>query len=605
MNHLSSTFLDLSNNSFRIDALHRLFADGVSVENVIDEIFRRIEAVNDPGIFISLLTRTDLMAQVEKLGKFDIVAKPLWGIPFTVKDNIDVASCETTAACPSFAYVAKTDATCVALLREAGAIIVGKTNLDQFATGLVGVRTPYPAPRNAIDADIVPGGSSSGSAVSVAHGIVSFSLGTDTAGSGRVPAALNDIVGLKPTLGSVSCQGVVPACRTLDTVSVFAQTVEDAWQVFSLLRKFDAHDAFSRDIPVGPVGIIPPKFQVAIPDRASRLFFGDTHQDNSFSESCSRLAAIGAEIIEIDFTPFYEVAKLLYDGPWVAERYIVVRSLLQHNPQSILPVTSDVIRKGQDYSAADAFEAQYRLKVLRRELDPVIANFHALCVPSIPAFCSLTDIDADPIGANARLGTYTNFVNLLDMCGITVPMQVRDDGRPGSITLLAAAGRDADMASLAASLQRHATQAFEAGNASPVGFSASISAEPEIEIAAVGAHMSGLPLNHELTGLGARFLRATKTSEDYRLYALAGGPPARPGLIRDSSGGAIDVEIWALPYSTFGSFMAGIPAPLSIGTVTLENGDKVKGFLCEPAGLNGAKDITTLGGWRAYLKSEK
>lgn len=591
---------DLSNHSFTIKDLHASYADGLSVHCVLDEVLRRMEYVNDPGIFIALHARGALMEKADQLGEFDPVSKPLWGIPFAVKDNIDVAGFETTAACPAFAYKPERDATSIARLKAAGAIVIGKTNLDQFATGLAGLRTPYPAPINARDPEMAPGGSSSGSAVAVANTIVSFSLGTDTAGSGRVPAALNNIVGLKPTLGAISATGLVPACRTIDTISVFAPFVEDAWRVYETLIGFDAADPYSRSIEPGALGPVPPHFTIAVPDDASLEFFGDEFQKQSFEASSRALKGLGAEIEAVDFTPFFKVATLLYEGPWVAERYSVAGPLLEKSPGAVHPVTADVIGAAKKFSAVDAFEAQYQVKALQRELEPLLARVYAVCVPSIPTIYSVAEIEADPVGSNARLGTYTNFVNLLDMCGITFPVAPRKDGRPGSLTCLSTASRDAQMASLALAVEEfiaHGKQSAENDRLTPTAD------ESEIELAAVGAHMSGLPLNHELTRLGGRFLRKSKTEAAYRLYALAGGPPARPGMIRDPSGGQIELEIWALPKVGFGAFMSAIPAPLGIGTITLEGGGQVKSFLCEPSGLEGAKDISGFGGWRAYLRS--
>ena len=599
----------LTSLPFHIPALHAAYADGLSPLDVVKETYRRIAACGDPGIFLHLIDEAEALAEAEGLGAFDPAAKPLWGLPFAIKDNIDAAGCPTTAACPAASRIAGEDAFVLARLRAAGAILIGKTNLDQFATGLVGTRTPFPAPKNALDPEIVPGGSSSGSAVAVAQGLVTFSLGTDTAGSGRVPAALNGIVGLKPTLGALSATGLVPACRTLDTISIFALTVDDAYAAYAAGAGLDLADAYSRDVVTPPLSPLPPAFRLGVPDDKSREFFGDAAQAASFEADLATLSTLGATITEIDFTPFYDVAAMLYDGPWVGERYAVIETLLKSDPEAILPVTRAVIGKAEDYSAADTFRAFYRLQELKRKTTPLIASVDAFCVPTIPTFCSLADIAADPVGANARMGVYTNFVNLLDMCGIAVPTAPRGDGRPGSITLLAQAGRDGWTATLARAVQQAAKaspgatgwdlpEAATDGNARP---------EPtadEIAVAAVGAHMSGLPLNHELTGLGGRFLYAAKTAPAYRFFSLAGGPPYRPGLIRVGEGGSpIALEVWALPRARFGDFMAGIPAPLGIGTLCLDDGSVVKGFLCETIGTEGATEITALGGWRPYMQS--
>jgi allophanate hydrolase len=590
---------------FTLSALRAAYASGVRPAAVIGEVLDRIAAAADPGIFLHLIDRTTLERWAAELGDYD-PSRPLWGIPFAVKDNIDVAGCPTTAACPAFAYAAERDAAVVARLRAAGAIPIGKTNLDQFATGLVGVRTPYPVPRNALDASIVPGGSSSGSAVAVARGLVPFALGTDTAGSGRVPAALNNIVGLKPSLGALSTRGVLPACRTLDTVSVFALTVDDAYAVFQAAAAFDPEDPYSRVAPAGPLSDAPPHPTIGVPTRDSLRFFGDAVQERAFAAACDGLLALGARLREIDLGPFYTVAELLYDGAWVAERHAVVEELLATDPEAILPVTRAIIGRAVGMTATDAFRGFYRLEALRREVAPALASVDLLCVPSIPTFYALADLEEDPVLPNSRLGTYTNFVNLLGLCGLSLPTAPRSDGRPGSVTLLAEGGRDALLAAIGRRVERQGLRALGAtGWPVPPAEPAAARAVPgEIEIAVCGAHMSGLPLNGELTRLGARFLRAARTVPSYRLYSLPGGPPRRPGLLRspDGRGAAIAVEVWALPRGQLGDFMAGIPAPLCIGTVELGDGTAPKGFLCEPSGTVGAGDVSEVGDWRRVIR---
>ncbi|SMF55535.1 allophanate hydrolase [Tistlia consotensis] len=589
-------------------SLRAAYAAGVSPAEVVAAVYRRIEALGDPGIFIHLRPEAELLAEAAALPPFQAAGGlPLWGVPFAIKDNIDLAGAPTTAACPAYAYEPAADAFCVARLRRAGALAIGKTNLDQFATGLVGVRSPFPPPLNALDPAMAPGGSSSGSAVAVAQGLVTFALGTDTAGSGRVPAALNNIVGLKPSLGLISNGGVVPACRSLDTVSLFALTVEDAWRALAVAAGYDPADPWSRRLPLRGPAAPAGRFRVGVPAPASRRFFGDAVQAGSFAAGLERIAALGGELVELDFEPFYEVAALLYDGPWVAERYTVVEPLLQSDPEALHPVTRQVIAKAEGFSAADTFRASYRLAGLKRRIEPLLDGLDLLCVPTIPGFCSLAELAADPIGPNSRLGTYTNFVNLLDLCGIAVPIAPRADGRPGSLTLLARAGRDHLAAGLAARLHAEAgVTAGVTGGAtgwplSPAEPPAAVAAEDEIALAVVGAHMTGLPLNGDLTRLGARFLSRTRTAPCYRLYALPGGPPFKPGLVRSEQGGAIEIEVWALPESAFGAFMRTVPQPLGIGTLSLEDGSQVKGFLCEPVAVEGARDITGFGGWRAYL----
>ena len=587
---------------FDIPSLHAAYRNGLAPEAVVAEVFRRIDDVADPGIFICLEDRDKIAEAVADLGSFDSARMPLWGVPFAIKDNIDAVGLPTTAGCPAFAYTPDEDAFCLARLREAGAILIGKTNLDQFATGLVGVRTPYPIPKNAIDPALVPGGSSSGSAVAVAHGIVSFALGTDTAGSGRVPAGLNNIVGLKPSLGSVSNTGVVPACRTLDTVSVFALNVGDANRVHQQISCFDPADPYARRTPIRSIGPAPASFRVGIPDEKTRQFYGDTIQAQSFESTLDSLADIGAEFIPINFEPFYEVADLLYSGAWVAERDTVLQELMQSKPDAVHPVTRQVVEVAHQFSATDAFRHFYRAAKLKADLKSTLEEIDLLCVPTTPTFYSTEDLREDPIGPNTALGTYTNFVNILDLCALTVPVKDRLDGKPGSITLIAPAGRDGNLADIGHVLHERAE--VNAGATTwPVTKTAAeaAAANDEIELAVVGAHMTGLPLNTELTRLGARFLEKNRTAPYYQLYALAGGPPYRPGLIRDDNGDAIEIEIWAMPKQHFGTFMEGVPQPLGIGSLDLADGRKVKGFICETAGLNGAEDITSYGGWRNYM----
>ena len=591
---------------FTIPSLRAAYADGTKPEDVIGEVYRRIAAVDDPGIFIHLLSIDDVMAAAHGLGAYDS-GKPLFGIPFAIKDNIDVAGHPTTAGCPAYAYTAEKDAFVVDKLRAAGSLLIGKTNLDQFATGLVGVRSPFPPPKNAIDPVIVPGGSSSGSAVAVAHGIVSFALGTDTAGSGRVPAALNNIVGLKPTLGALSASGVVPACRTLDTISIFALSVDDAYDVFRVAAVYDPDDAYAR--PVQPHALAPPpSFRLGIPSDETIEFFGDDHQAQSFKHAVDKLRDLGAEVKTIDFTPFFELAAMLYQGAWVAERFTVIEALLKDDPEQVHPVTRKIIGRASDLSAADAFRDAYRLQELKSRIRPALQKIDLLAVPSIPTFYTTDDLETDPIDPNNRLGIYTNFVNLLELAGIAVPTGPRGDGRPGSITLLVESGRDGLAASIARILHHRVDTCLGAtGWRLPqLAESAPAVSGDEIEIAVCGAHMAGLPLNRELTERGGRFLRADETASSYRLFALPGGPPVRPGLVRvpNGDGRAIKLEVWALPTAAVGSFLESIPSPLGLGSIELADGQLAKGFLCEQAGTQGATDISSFGGWRAYVQEQ-
>lgn len=568
--------------------LHAAYAAGASVCDVLQEVFARIAAVDDPGIFLHLADLTTLEGEIAALGAYD-PSRPLWGVPFAVKDNIDVIGMPTTAACPAWTYMPERDAFAVARLRAAGAIPIGKTNLDQFATGLVGTRTPWPVPRNALDPNIVPGGSSSGSAVSVGHGFVPFALGTDTAGSGRVPAALNGVVGLKPTLGMISASGVVPACRTLDTISIFARNVPDAYAVFQVVAGYDAADPYGRQIAAPALRPAPPAIRVGVPDAKSREFFDDALQAAAFARDLDNLRDHGAHIVEMDFTPFFDVANMLYEGAWVAERHSVIAELLATQPDAVHPVTRAIIGKAEGLSATDAFRGIYRLAELKRACEPLISAVDMLVVPTIPTFYTCDDLTADPVTPNSNLGTYTNFVNLLDLCALAIPTPARGDGRPGSLTLIGPAGQDAALAAVALALDGLTIAASEVS-------------DDQIAIAVCGAHMSGLPLNHQLTELGGQFLKATSTAPCYSFYALAGGPPVRPGLVRRETGGAsIALELWALPKIALGHLMCQIPAPLGLGSIELADGSHATGFLCEAAGTLDGKEITSVGGWRQYL----
>ena len=594
----------LQNLALTIENLKNAYKNGLSPEEVINEIFNRIKIINDPNIFINLSNLDSLHAEAKNLGSFN-PNMPLWGIPFAVKDNIDVNKIVTTAGCHEFSYIPKDDAFTVNLLKKSGALMIGKTNLDQFATGLVGVRSPYGAPLNAVDQLIVPGGSSSGSAVSVGHGIVSFSLGTDTAGSGRVPAALNNIVGLKPSLGSLSSSGVVPACRTIDTVSVFAMTVEDAYNVFTILNEYDEKDSYSKSFKKLPLSLPQHPIKIGIPDKSSIRFFNDNFQSESFDRNINKLKLNDFEITPINFEPFYEIAQLLYEGSWVAERYTVIEDLLKKNSKAIYNVTRQIIKKAENFSAADTFEDYYKLSELKRKVKPILSSVDMLCVPSIPTFYSVNDLINDPFTPNSNLGTYTNFVNLLDMCGITVPTDPRIDGRPGSITFLAMSGEDNLVASTAILFEKNCKRylggtKFELENPNDLKEYHNSS----IDIAVCGAHMEGLTLNWQLRDLGAHFVKKSKTSSHYKLFALTNLNPIRPGLLRSFSqdGNTINLEIWRIPKKNFGKFIEYVQAPLSIGSVELEDGKWIKGFLCENSGTINAKNISNIGDWREYTK---
>jgi allophanate hydrolase len=566
--------------------------------------FARIRAWNDPAIFISLRGERDAIAEAEALNPKDADALPLFGVPIAVKDNIDVLGLPTTAACPAFLYQPSHDATAVARLRAAGAIVIGKTNLDQFATGLVGVRSPYGVPVNPMRGDLIPGGSSSGSAVAVSAGLVPLALGTDTAGSGRVPAMLNNIVGLKPSLGMVSTAGVVPACRTLDCVSVFSLTVDDAVTALAAMTGTDPADPFSRDHPLRDLKLFPAKLRLGVPRDGQLIFFGDRASETAYGEALERWSTLGAELVAFDMEPFYETARLLYEGPWVAERYLVIRDLLASSPDAIHPVTREITAAGNRLTAAETFSALYRLQGLRKVAERAFAHMDAIVLPTAPTAYSTSQVLANPIELNSRLGTYTNFVNLLDLCGLALPAAIRSDDIPFGITLLAPAGNDALLASIGRVF--HADTRLKVGAkglTQPPLAQLTPSAGDDLAIAVVGAHLSGMALNDELTALGGRLVEAAVTAPDYQLYALATTPP-KPGMLRvePGKGAAIELEVWALSPAAFGQFIAAIPPPLSIGTVKLSDGRGVKGFLVEAAAVDGARDISAFGGWRPYMK---
>jgi allophanate hydrolase len=586
------------------------YRDGTATpEDIVARSFARIRAHDDPAIFIALRDEAEVIAEARALAQNGDRTLPLFGIPVAVKDNIDVKGLPTTAACPDYSYRPNRDAACVARLREAGALIVGKTNLDQFATGLVGVRTPYGICRNLFDDKLIPGGSSTGSAIAVAAGLTPLALGTDTAGSGRVPAGFNNIVGLKPSRGLVSAAGVVPACRTLDCVSVFALTVDDALATLNVIAGPDVADAFSRARPLPAVGPMPGGIRLGVPMPGHRLFFGDRASEAAYQAALEKFAELGAKIVEFDIEPFYAAARLLYEGPWVAERYLTVRALIASSPESLHPVTRQVLLAGAHGTAAEAFAAFYQLEALRGVRDHTFGAIDAMVLPTAPTIYTVEQVLADPIGLNSRLGTYTNFVNLLDMCGLAVPASMRPDGIPFGVTLLAPAGGDAALAAIGREF--HHASGLPLGALKqpqpPLPPTPAEPAEAEVAIAVVGAHLSGMPLNNELRAMGGRLLERTATAPHYRLYALSGTKPAKPGLLRvkNGAGAAIEVEVWALSESAFGRFVAAVPPPLSIGTLELKDERSVKGFLVEAEAVADARDISSFGGWRAFTAKEK
>ena len=591
-----------------LTALQAAYDGGETPASVLDRVYARIEEAPLNPVWISLVPRDAVMMRAAEVMRGDRAKMPLYGVPFAVKDNMDVAGLATTAACPAFAYTAETTATVVKRLEEAGAILVGKTNMDQFATGLVGVRSPYGACSSVFDDRYISGGSSSGSAVAVAHGLVSFALGTDTAGSGRVPAAFNNLIGLKPTRGSLSARGIVPACRSLDCVSIFALTAGDARQVFGAGRGFDAADPYSRrsageDGPAPWLGG-PLRFGVLRPDQ--REFFGDGEAKALYEASIRALESLGGVAAEFDFRPFQEAAALLYSGPWVAERQAALGGFLATNAEDIHPVVRGIITGGAKWSAADGFLAQYHLEELRRQTDEVWEASDLLLLPTTGTTYTLAEVEAEPVRLNTNLGHYTNFVNLLDLAAVALPAGFRTNGLPFGVSLVGPAQTDIALLTVADRLHRHSGGTL-GGLTTPLAQTSPLTppaAPPGCTLlAVVGAHLTGQPLNRQLTERGARLTATTKTADGYRLYALPDTTPAKPGLVRAPGfdGPGIEVEVWAMPTSRFGSFVAEVPAPLGIGSVELADGSVVKGFVCEPFAVEAATEITSLGGWRAYL----
>ncbi|MDH0897088.1 MULTISPECIES: allophanate hydrolase [unclassified Pseudomonas] len=559
----------------------------------------------DPA-WISLATPAQLQAQLDALAERlaavegDLGKLPLYGVPFAIKDNIDAAGWQTTAACPEFAYTAEADATVVARLRAAGAILVGKTNLDQFATGLVGTRSPYGAVPNSFKPDYVSGGSSSGSASTVARGLVAFSLGTDTAGSGRVPAGFNNIVGLKPTKGWLPNSGLVPACRTLDCISVFALTVSDALAVAEIAGGYDGADAYSRKNPNSARVGMPAKPRLAVP--ASPEFFGDKQNQAVFETALGKLRELGAELVEIDFEPFQALAEQLYYGSWVAERTVALEGV---EPSHINPVVRGIVANGEKYSACDAYKAEYIRAELARRINDALAGFDALVVPTSPTLRTLAEMEAEPVLFNSQFGTYTNFTNLADLAALAVPAGLRADGLPAGITLIAPAWHDHALAAFGQRWQQALALPLGAtGRPLPAQTASAKPAPGSVRVAVVGAHLTGMPLNFQLVTRDAVLVEQTTSAASYRLYALPGTVPPKPGLARVAEDGAeIIVELWDVPQARFGEFVAEVPPPLGIGNLELSDGRWVKGFICEPYALAGARDITGFGGWRAFIAS--
>jgi allophanate hydrolase len=595
---------DLSEVSLSIGSLQAHYSSGcLTPGDVIREVYRRIRMLPHNPVWIHLVPEEEALEAAEALR--GTAAHSLFGIPFAIKDNIDAANLPTTAACPMFSYVAEKDATSVARIKAAGGILVGKTNLDQFATGLVGVRSPYGACANVFHPEYISGGSSSGSAVAVASGLVSFALGTDTAGSGRVPAAFNNIVGLKPTRGVLSAAGVVPACRSLDCVSLFCLTAEDAEAVFSVTAGYDRNDPYSRLLP--SASSVAPTYRIGIP-AAQDLSMVDHAYLALFAQAQERLESLGHTLVEVDIDSFLQAAQLLYGGPWVAERFAAVGQFVKEHADAVHPVVREIVLGGEKYSAVDAFNGQYALEKFRQEASETWNVVDFLLLPTAPDIFRIAEVEADPVALNSRLGVFTNFVNLLDLAAIAAPAGFRADGLPFGITFVGQAFSDRSLLALAASYLRSLRPAL-GGTRLPYPDTPVAREETNSDrmtIAVVGAHLTGEPLNYQLTERDARFVRTAKTAPSYQLFALPGTSPPKPGLVRIRAEGGVSIllEIWELPLQQFGSFLRQVPSPLTIGMIHLSDGRTVKGFLCEEAAVQDAENISAFGGWKAYLKSQ-
>ena len=606
--------LDLNTVNMTISGLHDHYTKG---DFTATELVHRLREANSDlnqnnPLWIHLLSEPELAVYLEKLQGKTPQELPLYGIPFAIKDNIDLAGIPTTAACPEFTYTPQQNAFIIQQLLDAGAIPLGKTNLDQFATGLVGVRSPQPwGPcHNALNGEYISGGSSSGSAVSVAKGLVSFSLGTDTAGSGRVPASLNNIVGLKPSKGVFSTRGVVPACRSLDCVSVFALTVEDTNAVFDVAAQHDQQDPYSRANPYENgkryFSTNVTQLTIGVPAAAQLNFFGNHEAQQLFASSLEQLKALGANLVEIDFEPFSSAARLLYEGPWVAERYLATQALIESAPEAMLPVIHTIISGGNKPTALDTFRAQYQLQTYAQQAGAVLDQVDAIVTPTNGSIYTVAEVQNDPIQLNSNLGYYTNFMNLLDCSAVAVPSGFYQNHVGFGITLFQRAFSDKRLLSIAATLQQANALPLGATSLTPSKTIDEMRQPPShIDLVVCGAHLDGLPLNWQLQERKATLVERTSSAPCYKLFALAGGPPLRPGMLRVEAGGdSIEVEVWRVPLQHFGTFVAEIPAPLGIGKVQLQDGRWESGFICEPYGLEGAVDITELGAWRHYLKKQ-
>jgi allophanate hydrolase len=578
---------------------------------LVTDLLAKAKNYQEDNSWIYLMSLEEIQPYLDNLEGKSVDDLQLFGIPFAIKDNIDLQGIPTTAACEAFKYTPTESAYVVQLLIEAGAIPLGKTNLDQFATGLVGTRSPYGATRNAFNPDYISGGSSSGSAVVVAQGLVTFSLGTDTAGSGRVPAAFNNILGLKPSRGLLSNTGVVPACKSLDCVALFATTSNDLQTLFQVTAKHDPQDPYARTFPLydpltgQSARTTTANFRFVVPKPEQLKFFGNTQYQQLFERTVMDLEKLGGIKQEVDFSAFINAAKLLYEGPWVTERYLACESIIENEPEAILEVTRSIIAPGKNVLATEAFWAQYQLQACKQLTDEILRDCDFLLTPTAGTIYKIEAVQNDPIKLNSNLGYYTNYMNLLDYASIAIPAGFTEDGLPFGVTLISTTFSDNTLLAYAGLLQ----QAFDlplgaTNNSLPTPPPLPASEEGLIRIVVCGAHMSGLPLNHQLQERDATLVKQCKSAPHYKLIALPGGPPERPGMLRQQEGGtAIEVEVWQMPAEHFGSFLAGIPHPLGLGKVELDDGSWETGFICESYIEDTSQDISRYGGWRNFLQA--
>lgn len=589
-------------NNLDITSLRAAYLSGkYEAVAFIRGLLQKIRSGDPHQAWIYVLNDAEIKPYLERLHQSSIEELPLYGIPFAVKDNIDIHGVPTTAACPEISYPPVATARVVERLIAAGAVPLGKTNLDQFSTGLLGIHSPYGSCRNPFNPEYISGGSSAGSAVAVTLGQVSFALGTDAAGCG-IAAAFNNLIGLKPSGGALSNSGVFPGLKSLDSVSFLTLSAADAAFLLKLTAGFDHNDPYSKEIRFKPP-LAKGRILVGIPKSEQLLFFGNREYERLFDATIGSLQDLGYEIAEVDISPLLDAARLLYQGPWIAESAIALEKVLRDCPDALLPSTRSIVERGYASTAVDVFHAQYRLQQYRRMTQDLFAEYDLLMTPTAGTIYRISEVETDFVRLNNQLGYYTNFMNLLDLCAVAVPAGFQSNGLPFGVTLCATSGSDYYLLQVAERLQSVSTE--YAGSGQKLNKVDVIAADtPSIRLAVCGAHSSGQPLNHQLLELGATLVETTITAPRYRLYVLPGDPPFRPGLVRDVAGNAIEVEVWKLPVEQVGAFVCQIPAPLGIGRIELVSGEWVSGFICEGYAVAQAREISHLGSWRRFIEQQ-